>query len=66
MIDVYYSPKGTPYVFASNLREELQIKTELSKWFPRMIEYGFEENKDYSRHDKFVESAKGIKKRVFD
>lgn len=66
MIDVYYSSKGTPYVMASDLRELLGIKTELSKWMPRMIEYGFEENQDYSRADKYVESTNSIKKAVFD
>lgn len=47
MIDVYYSPKGTPYVMASDLRDMLGVKTQLNTWFPRMIDYGFEENKDY-------------------
>ncbi|RYX81258.1 hypothetical protein EON73_04925, partial [bacterium] len=66
IIDVYYSPKGTAYVMASDLVEILQIRTPLTKWFPRMIEYGFVKDVDYSSRDKFVESANGIKKRVFD
>lgn len=66
MIDVYYSPKGTPYVIASDLKELLGIKTQLNTWFPRMIDWGFEENKDYYRLTKIVESANGMKKERFD
>lgn len=59
MINVYYSKKGTPYVWASELHEELNISTRLSNWFPRMIEYGFVENKDYSQHNKSIELEQG-------
>ncbi|MGF7037347.1 antA/AntB antirepressor family protein [Mucilaginibacter lappiensis] len=59
MIDVYYSPKGTPYVMGSDLHEELQIKTPLRKWFPSMIEYGFVENQDFSQMDKKVHLDQG-------
>lgn len=58
-IRVYYSAKGTPYIWASALHQELEIKTPLSTWFPRMIEYGFVENEDYSQHDKKVQLAQG-------
>lgn len=58
-IRVYYSPKGTPYIWASALHSELEISTPLSKWFPRMIEYGFVENQDFSQHDKKVQLAQG-------
>lgn len=58
-IKVYYTSKGTPYVWASALHEELEIKTPLSKWFPRMLEYGFIENEEYSQHDKKVPLAQG-------
>lgn len=66
MIKINYSPKGTPFVWASDLHAQLAVGTPLSTWFPRMIEYGFEENLDYSRHNKFVESAGSIKKAAFD
>jgi len=59
MIDVYYSAKGTPYVWASELHQELKIKTPLRKWFPNMIEYGFTENQDFSQMDKKVHLEQG-------
>ncbi len=48
MINIQYSPKGTPYVMASELHETLEIDTPLRVWFPRMLEYGFIENEEYS------------------
>ena len=54
MIEVGYTRKGTPFVWASALHQELNIGTPLSVWFPRMIEYGFTENVDYSQHNKTV------------
>jgi len=66
MIDVYYNLKNEPYVFASDLHKLLKIGTPLSKWFPRMIEYGFTENVDFFSDDKYVDSANNIKKAVFD
>ena len=38
-----------PTVSARDLHEGLEIKTEFRKWFPRMAEYGFEENCDWKR-----------------
>ena len=35
-------------VSARELHEFLEIKTDFRKWFPRMCEYGFEENIDYT------------------
>ncbi|MGL5648740.1 MAG: antA/AntB antirepressor family protein [Clostridium sp.] len=40
---------GVQVVSAEDLRVGLEIKTKLSVWFPRMVEYGFEENIDYTR-----------------
>lgn len=59
MITIYYSKKGTPYVWASDLHKELEIKTSLRDWFPRMIEYGFIENQDFSQVLKNERLAKG-------
>ena len=62
MIDVFYNDKDTPYVWASDLHKLLNIKTPLSLWFPRMIEYGFTEDNDYFSDNKYVDSANSIKK----
>ncbi len=36
-----------PTVSGRELHEFLEIKTAYKDWFPRMLEYGFEEGKDY-------------------
>lgn len=61
-INIYYSQKGTPYVWASALHQELEIGTKLSTWFPRMIDYGFIENEDFSSHTKNVPTTNGMEK----
>lgn len=38
---------GIQAVSARELHEKLEIKTAYKDWFPRMLEYGFEENKDF-------------------
>lgn len=37
----------TQTVSARELHEQLKIKTAFKDWFPRMVEYGFEEGKDF-------------------
>jgi phage anti-repressor protein len=59
MLNVFYSQKGTPYVLASDLHDELQVKTPLAMWFPRMIEYGFTEDSDYYQFNKSVKLEQG-------
>lgn len=66
MIDVYFSTNDEHYVWASDLHKGLQIKSRLSNWMPRMIAWGFEENKDFIRRSKFVPSAGTIEKALFD
>lgn len=38
----------TPTVSARDLHEALEIETPFRLWFPRMTEYGFDENRDYT------------------
>lgn len=40
--------EDTQTVSARELHEKLNIATAFKDWFPRMIEYGFEEGKDFS------------------
>lgn len=47
----------TQTVSARELHDRLKIKTAFKDWFPRMCEYGFEENKDFS--SKMSESTGG-------
>ena len=37
----------TPTISGRELHEALEIKTQYSKWFARMCEYGFTENRDF-------------------
>lgn len=39
---------GIQAVSARELHEKLEIKTAYKDWFPRMLEYGFEENIDFA------------------
>ncbi|WP_242923395.1 antA/AntB antirepressor family protein [Pontibacter liquoris] len=54
MVNVYYSLKGTPYVWASDLHTHLEIDSPLDGWFSYILGYGFVLNKDYSYHPKQV------------
>ena len=48
LIRVNYDNPEKPVVSGRELHEALGIKTAYKDWFPRMCEYGFEEEKDYS------------------
>ena len=50
-----------PTVSGRELHEALEIETPYHKWFPRMCEYGFTENEDYSVTDIFVPNSNGGK-----
>lgn len=45
---------------ARELHEFLEIGTEFRKWFPRMIDYGFDENIDYQRVSQKCPTLGGI------
>ena len=47
LIEVQTDKKGVQTVSARLLHEKLGIVTRFNDWIKRMIEYGFEENKDY-------------------
>lgn len=40
-----------PIVSGRDLHEFLEVDTPYRLWFPRMIEYGFEENRDYTPYN---------------
>ena len=45
---------GNRVVSARELHKFLEVETPFRKWIDRMLEYGFEESKDYERADFFV------------
>jgi phage anti-repressor protein len=59
MIDIFYTQNNTPFVWASDLHQLLEIATPLSTWFPRMIEYGFIEDQDFNQTNKKVRLVQG-------
>lgn len=58
LIKVDFS-KERPAVSARDLHEFLGVETPYHKWFPRMCEYGFSENEDYTVTDIFVHNPAG-------
>lgn len=60
MISIKYSPKGTPFLWAKTLHEELNIATPLDDWFPKMINVGFTKDQDYSYVTKVKDWAVNI------
>ena len=59
LIKVDYTNSTRPTVLGRDLHEMLEVETPYSKWFSRMCEYGFEENKDFATVDKNVLRADG-------
>lgn len=59
VIPVYTTDEGNKVVLGRELHEKLGIKTPYNKWFPRMAEYGFIEDEDFSTMDKNVRRADG-------
>lgn len=60
LININYNT-DKPTVSGRELHEALEIETPYHKWFPRMCEYGFTENEDYSVTDIFVPNSNGGK-----
>ncbi|MBQ8298132.1 MAG: phage antirepressor KilAC domain-containing protein [Ruminococcus sp.] len=54
LITINYETSDRPTVMGRQLHEALEVSTPYHKWFPRMCEYGFTENEDYSTTDKNV------------
>ena len=48
IIPVYTTSTGEKVVIGRELHEKLEISERYNGWFPRMCEYGFQENEDYS------------------
>ena len=47
LIEINYENADRPTVLGRELHKALEIKTQYSKWFDRMCEYGFTENVDF-------------------
>ena len=61
LIKIEINEEGRQLVSARELYNGLGAKTPFHKWITRMIEYGFEEDKDYTVTDFFVPNSKGGK-----
>lgn len=49
LININYDGSDRPTVMGRELHAALEVKTAYKDWFPRMCEYGFVENEDYTR-----------------
>ena len=49
LIKITTNDKGQHLVSGRELHEFLEIRTKYKDWFPRMVEYGFEEEIDFIR-----------------
>ena len=47
LIKINFESEDRPTVSGRELHDALEVKTAYKDWFPRMCEYGFEENRDY-------------------
>ena len=47
LIKIQTNEQMEPVISGRELHEFLEVKTAYKDWFPRMAEYGFEENKDF-------------------
>lgn len=65
-INTITTARNNTAVLASELHRRLGIKTPLRKWMPRMLVYGFEENRDFYQKAKNVRLAHGGSNVVFD
>jgi anti-repressor protein len=61
VIPVYDTDTGEKVVLGRELHEKLKIKTPYHIWFPRMVEYGFVDGKDYFTENKNVHREDGRK-----
>lgn len=60
VIPVYTTSIGEKIVIGRELHERLKIVTPYHKWFPRMCEYGFQSESDYTEvADKNVQNPQG-------
>lgn len=66
LIKINYENNERPTVSGRELHDALGVETPYHKWFPRMCEYGFTENEDYSVTDIFVHNSKGGKQGYVD
>lgn len=66
LIKVEVSEDGKKLVSARDLHEGLGSKDRFSKWFDRMISYGFEENMDYTGVKKFTVVNNGANQELQD
>lgn len=66
LIPVQTNEQLEPIISGRDLHEFLGVDTPYPKWFQRMTEYGFDEDKDYLVTDIFVPNSNGGKQTQID
>jgi phage anti-repressor protein len=66
MIDIKYSKKGTPYLWARDLYIKLKIEIPFDIWIDNITEYGFEDRVDYAKVKQTIIDEKGNESSIVD
>ena len=66
LINVKVNENHEPVMSARELHDFLGISTPYHIWFPRMTEYGFEQNQDFAVTNIFVHNSNGGKQTQID
>lgn len=66
LIKVKVNEHHEPVMSARELHEFLEVATPYHIWFPRMAEYGFEENEDFAVTNIFVHNSNGGRQTQID
>lgn len=65
LIPLTENDDGIQAVTGRDLYEFLEVETEYRHWFPRMVEYGFEQGKDYTvKNDRVPDSMGRMRERT--
>lgn len=57
---------GVQAVMGRDLHAFLEVKSNYREWFPRMVDYGFEEGKDYASKNRRVQDSLGREREATD
>lgn len=57
---------GAQAVMGRDLHAFLEVKSNYREWFPRMVDYGFEEGKDYASKNRRVQDSLGREREATD
>lgn len=66
LIPIHNNDDGNQAVMGRDLHAFLGVNSRYREWFPRMVEYGFEEAKDYAPKNRRVQDSLGREREALD